>query len=54
MVATARNILGDDRTVNVVERRHAYEAQGWSKFDEAAPAYSDDDIAAERARYDRV
>jgi hypothetical protein len=54
LVPTARNILGDDRTVNVVERRQAYEAQGWNKFDEAAPAYSDAEVAAERARYDRV
>jgi hypothetical protein len=54
LVPTARNILGDDRTVNVIERRHAYEAQGWKRFDESAPGYSDSDIAAERARYDRV
>ena len=51
---TARTILSDDRTVNVGDRRQAYEAQGWSKFDETAPAYSDSDVAAERARYDRV
>ncbi|MDO7841930.1 hypothetical protein Q5H94_06305 [Sphingomonas sp. CA1-15] len=54
LVPTARNILSDDRTVNVADRRQAYEAQGWSKFDGAAPAYTDDAIAAERSRYDRV
>jgi hypothetical protein len=54
LVSTARGILSDDRTVNVAERRQAYEAQGWSRFDEAAPAYSDSDIEAERARYDHV
>ncbi|TPG52045.1 general stress protein [Sphingomonas glacialis] len=54
LVSTARNILADDRTVNVAERRNAYETQGWSNFDEAAPAYTDSDIATERARYDRV
>jgi len=54
LVPTARNILSDDRTVNVSERRSAYQAQGWNRFDESAPAYSDSDIAAERARYDRV
>jgi hypothetical protein len=54
LVPTARNILSDDRTVNVADRRQAYEAQGWSKFDETAPAYTDDAIAAERVRYDRV
>lgn len=54
ILPTARNILGDDRTVNVAERRKAYATQGWSRFDEAAPAYSDSDIAADRARYDRA
>jgi hypothetical protein len=54
LVPTARNILSDDRTVNVSERRSAYQAQGWNRFDDSAPAYSDSDIAAERARYDRV
>jgi hypothetical protein len=54
LVPTARNILSDDRTVDVNERRRTYEAQGWSRFDEDAPAYSDSDIAAERARYDRT
>ncbi|MGY2733883.1 general stress protein [Sphingomonas sp. UYP23] len=54
LVPTARNILGDDRTVNVTERRNAYETQGWSTFDETAPAFTDSDIAAERSRYDRV
>jgi hypothetical protein len=54
LVPTARNILSDDRTVNVADRRQAYEAQGWTKFDETAPAYTDDAILAERGRYDRV
>lgn len=54
LVPTARNILGDDRTVNIDQRRQAYASQGWSKFDETAPVYSESDIAAERSRYDRV
>ena len=54
LVATACNILGDDRAVNVAELRNAYETQGWSSFDEADPAYTDSDIAAERTRHDRV
>jgi hypothetical protein len=54
LAATSRTILSDDRTVDVAQRRQAYEAQGWSQFDEGAPAYSDSDIAAERTRYDRV
>ncbi len=52
--ATARQILSDDRTVNVGERRQAYQSQGWNRFDDTAPAYSETEIAAERARYDRV
>lgn len=52
--ATARQILSDDRTVNLGERREAYRSQGWNRFDETAPAYSEAEIAAERARYDRV
>lgn len=52
--ATARQILSDDRTVNVGERRQAYQSQGWNRFDDTAPAYSDTEIAAERARYDRI
>jgi hypothetical protein len=54
LVLTARTILSDDRTVNVADRREAYSAQGWGGFDEAAPPYSDAEIAAERARYDRL
>lgn len=54
MAQTARNILSDDTTVDVSDRRQAYEAQGWTRFDEAAPAYSDSDIAAERGRYNRI
>lgn len=54
LAPTARRILADDRTVDVSERRQAYRAQGWDRFDEQAPAYSQSDIAAERARYDRV
>ena len=51
LVHTARTILGDDRTVDVAERRQAYEQQGWSRFDDTAPAYSQSEIAAERTRY---
>jgi hypothetical protein len=50
---TTRSILENDRTVNISERRRAYEKQGWSKFDETAPAYTDSEIAAERSLYDR-
>jgi hypothetical protein len=51
LVHTARNILSDDRTVDIAQRRQAYEQKGWSRFDEAAPAYSQSEIAAERTQY---
>ncbi|MDQ2762390.1 MAG: hypothetical protein M3Y22_02510 [Pseudomonadota bacterium] len=54
LAATARNILSDDRTVNVADRRQAYQAQGWTTFDDTAAPYSDRDMAAERARYDQI
>lgn len=53
LVPTARAILSDDRTVDLADRRRAYEGEGWSRFDEAAPAYSADEIEAERTRFER-
>ncbi|MBA2936672.1 hypothetical protein HZF05_21545 [Sphingomonas sp. CGMCC 1.13654] len=53
LVPTARAILSDDRTVNIADRRRAYEGEGWSRFDEAAPSYSADEIEAERMRFER-
>jgi len=53
LVPTARAILSDDRTVDLAGRRRAYEGEGWSRFDEAAPSYSADEIEAERARFER-
>lgn len=53
LVPTARAILGDDRTVNLADRRRAYEAEGWTRFDDSASAYSADAIEAERARFER-
>jgi len=50
----ARNILSDDRSVDVVDRRNTYEADGWKQFDEASPVYSDSDMAAERGRRTRI
>ena len=38
MVAEARRILANDRTVDVSARREAYRAEGWKEFDENAPA----------------
>lgn len=40
--------------VDVTGRRAAYVQQGWTGFDAAAPAYTADEVYAERARYGRV
>ncbi len=50
LVATARAILSDDRTVNVKARRDDYRLEGWSRFDDTAPAYTPEQIEAERVR----
>jgi hypothetical protein len=42
------------RSVDIGERRRSYLASGWTRFDTDAPAYTADEIAAERARYGRV
>jgi hypothetical protein len=48
---TARRIINGERAVDLAGRRSAYQAQGWSRFDETAPSYTAAEIAAERARY---
>jgi len=53
LVPTARAILGDDRTVNLGERRRTYEAEGWNHFDDNAPNYTEAEIEAERLRFER-
>lgn len=53
-VQIARNILGDERSVDVVDRRNAYEADGWKRFDETRPAYSDSEVVAERGRHTQI
>ena len=48
LVPTARAVLTDQSTVDIAARRDAYRQQGWSRFDDGAPAYSVDQITAER------
>jgi hypothetical protein len=50
LAPTARRILGDDRTVNIQGRREAWRQEGWSHFDDGAPAYDHDEVQAERTR----
>ena len=47
----ARRILNTERAVDLAGRRTAYQEQGWTAFDEAAPVFTPDEVAAERSRY---
>jgi hypothetical protein len=47
----AREILQRYQAVDPAVRGAAYRESGWTSFDENAPAYTADQIAAERARY---
>jgi hypothetical protein len=47
----AEEVLQNNRAVRAADRRLAYQEDGWTRFDENAPEYTDDDIARERARY---
>lgn len=54
LAPTARQILGDDRTVDVRARGQAYRQDGWTRFDADAPAYTADQVSRERTRFERV
>jgi hypothetical protein len=45
----AANVLHNHSAVDIDERAGAWREEGWSRFDETASAYSDEDIARERA-----
>lgn len=49
--ATAREILQRYNWVDPAVRGAAYRETGWTSFDESAPPYTADQVAAERARY---
>lgn len=40
MASTARSALDADNSVDVAERRSSYGAEGWTRFDPEAPAYT--------------
>src|ERR1700686_3218207 len=48
---TAREILQRYKAVDPAVRGTAYRETGWTSFDENAPAYTPEQVAAERARY---
>ena len=49
--STAREILRRYKSVDPVVRGAAYGEGGWTSFDENAPAYTADQVAAERTRH---
>lgn len=49
--SAAREILQRYKAVDPDIRATAYREGGWTSFDENAPAYTADQVAAERARY---
>jgi hypothetical protein len=50
--AEANGLLKGARSVDISTRRTAYQAKGWSKFDDSAPIYTDDEVRKERTLYD--
>lgn len=50
-MAAAETILNSSPRVDVAARRSTYVQQGWTRFDETADPYTDEEIAAERDRY---
>ncbi len=54
--ATIESVLEGRTTaaVDVTTRRAAYASGGWERFEDTAPHYTSDQVAAERTRYTRV
>lgn len=51
--STAWEILQRYKAVDPAIRGAAYRETGWTSFDENSPAYTADEVAAERARYQK-
>jgi hypothetical protein len=51
MAPVVRAALSHDRAVDLAARGSVYQQEGWTTFDEGAPAYTVEQISAERARY---
>jgi hypothetical protein len=52
--APVQAILSSSRIVNIGQRRLAYKQEGWSRFDETSPEFTEDEIIAERERLRRL
>lgn len=51
LVPEAEAVLQRNRSVDATTRGDAYREGGWQTFDDQAPAYTTDQVAAERGRY---
>lgn len=51
LAPTAREILQHHKWVDPTVRGAAYRESGWTSFDESAPPYTSEQVAAERGRY---
>lgn len=51
LAADAEAVLARHHSVDAATRGSAYRENGWNSFDEAAPAYTHDQVVAERSRY---
>lgn len=50
-ISSAEAILDGNRSVDAATRGAAYRSTGWTSFDDAAPAYSTEEIERERSTY---
>ncbi len=53
LVPEAEDILRRSNYVDPVERRAAYNEQGWTRFDDTLSPYASEDVERERTRYRR-
>ncbi|MEG3166103.1 hypothetical protein U1701_16020 [Sphingomonas sp. PB2P19] len=51
LAADAEAVLERNQSVDAATRGAAYRQSGWERFDDAAPAYTHDEVTAERDRY---
>jgi hypothetical protein len=51
LATEAEAVLHGNNSVDAATRGSAYRESGWNSFDNNAPAYTDDEVATERARY---
>jgi hypothetical protein len=54
MASTVENVLNGRTSVDVTNRQADYKSEGWNRHDETAPAYTAEQVKAERSRRVRV